>query len=170
MNTKCATCEAPLYNSGPLSNIGNPELYCTQNREADHLPVACIECGKKFPDLQELRNHANAMFVDSIHKYCVYHYSFCCAILECSAKIRPYDIHDHFRRRHPEVQYPCAQCGVGYSSLSELDQHGDDTMHAAYLCRYPECGSECTRIAELHRHQLIHKSKAPRHACPHCRK
>jgi general transcription factor IIIA len=162
MNTKCATCDAPLDNSEQLSNIENPEVYCTQNREADHLPVGCLECDRKYPSLKAFKSDFHANYSP--------HYSFRCAISECFARINPYQVASHFRQHHPNEQYRCAQCNLGFDFQSELDRHGDETMHAAYICRYPECGSECTRIAELHRHQLIHKSTAPRHACLHCRK
>jgi hypothetical protein len=43
-------------------------------------------------------------------------------------------------------------------------------MHAAYVCGYPECGSQSARLGDLIRHQLSHKSVVSRHPCPHCRK
>lgn len=160
MNSQCATCDAPLDNSEQVFGFEDPEVYCTRNREAGHLPICCLGCNKKYPSLKALRNnfHAN------------WHYSFRCAVPECSAEVRVGDIAAHFRDQHPNEQYRCAQCNTGFESHNELDQHGAESMHAAYRCRYPECGSECTRIADLKRHQLTHRSILQRHACPHCRK
>ena len=60
-------------------------------------------------------------------------------------KSRPFEIAAHFRDQHPNEQYRCAQCNLGFNTHNDLDEHGGQTMHAAYRCRYPECGSECTR-------------------------
>jgi hypothetical protein len=51
-----------------------------------------------------------------------------------------------------------------------LDQHGERTMHGAYVCHYPDCGSESSRMADLNRHQLTHKKHVPLYPCLHCRK
>ncbi|PMD27996.1 hypothetical protein NA56DRAFT_153501 [Hyaloscypha hepaticicola] len=137
-------------------------VYCTRNREVGHLPVGCLECNEKYPSLNALKT--------DYHAYYTKHYSFRCGILDCSVKVDPLELLAHFRNQHPNEQYRCAQCNSGFKSHNGLDQHGGETMHAAYRCLYPECGSECTRIADLKRHQLTHRSILQRHACPHCRK
>jgi Zinc finger, C2H2 type len=174
MNTKCATCDAPLDTSEQLANIENPNVYCTLNRSADHLSVACVDCDQKFPDLQRLKSHASKLIWHDKATFADYHwrfhYSFRCTIEECSAKLAPPEARPHFKAKHPNVQYLCAQCGFGCSSLKELDLHGEQTMHTPYTCGFLDCGAECTRSSDLNRHQLTHKSIVPRHACPHCRK
>jgi general transcription factor IIIA len=164
LNSQCATCKAPLDNSEQVFGFEDPEVYCTRNREAGHLPVGCLECDAKYPSLNALRNN--------YHTYYTGHYSFRCGIPGCSVKVdpNPFQVLAHFRNKHPNEQYRCAQCNLGFTSHNGLDQHGCETMHAAYRCRYPECGSESTRIADLKRHQLTHRSILKRHACPHCRK
>jgi general transcription factor IIIA len=162
LNSQCATCDAPLDNSEQVLGFEDPEVYCTSNREAGHLSVGCLECNEKFPSLRDFKN--------SIHGPWESHHSFRCAVPDCSAKVHPWQITAHYRDRHPNEQYRCAQCTLEFKTHNELDQHGGETMHAAYRCCYPECGSECTTIANLKRHQLTHRSILQRYACPHCRK
>lgn len=162
MNSQCATCDAPLDNSEQVFGFEDAEVYCTRNREAGHSPVGCLDCNEKYPSLKAFKN--------SFHMYWTNHSSFRCAVPDCSAKVTPDEVTAHFRYRHPNEQYRCAQCNLGFKTHNDLDIHGGKTMHAAYRCLYPECGSECTRIAELKRHQLTHRSIIQRHACPHCRK
>jgi len=164
--TTCASCDAPLDNSEQLLNIEDANLYCSRNSSTNHLPVSCGECNKKFPSLRELKTHLS-------ESPCSYEAKqpFRCAVQGCTTtKIYVPNIINHFKWHHPEVKYSCAQCGSGFYSQKNLDQHGEATMHAAYKCRYPECASESTRIGDLHRHQLKHKRIVPRHPCPHCRK
>jgi hypothetical protein len=162
LNSQCATCNAPLDNSEQIFGFEDPEVYCTRNREAGHLPVGCSDCDNKYPSLKTLK--------DSDHANYFGHYSFRCAVPDCPAKITPREAATHYGDRHPNEQYRCAQCNLGFKFYNDLDWHGSQTMHAAYRCRYPECGSESTRIADLKRHQLTHRSILKRHACPHCRK
>ncbi len=162
MSLQCATCDAPLDLSEQAFGFEDPEVYCTRNREAGHWPVGCSDCNEKFPSLKAFKN--------SYHQIYIGHYSFRCAVPECSAKVVPRYIAAHFRDQHPNEQYRCAQCNLGFISHNDLDERGDLTMHAVYRCRYLECSSECTRIADLKRHQLTHRSILQRHACPHCRK
>jgi general transcription factor IIIA len=162
LNSQCATCNAPLDNSEQVFGFEDPEVYCTLNREAGHLPVGCSECNERFPSLRDFKN--------SNHRSWEAHYSFRCAVPDCSVELSPREITAHFQKEHPDEQYRCAQCNLGFNTHIELDYHGGATMHAAYRCRYPECGSESTRIADLKRHQLTHRSTLQRHACPHCRK
>jgi general transcription factor IIIA len=160
LNSKCATCDAPLDNSEQVLGFEDPEVYCTRTREAGHLPVGCSTCSRKYPSLKALKE-----------SYCGRcHWSLRCAVPDCSVELSPREITAHFQKEHPDEQYRCAQCNVGFKSHNDLDEHGGKTMHAAYRCCYPECGSECTRVAELKRHQLTHQSILQRHACPHCRK
>lgn len=160
MNLQCATCDAPLDTSEQVFGFENPEVYCTRNRDAGHLPVGCLGCDAKYPSLKVF-NHTH-------HAHYSGHESFRCAVPDCSYKGG--DFAAHYRDRHPNEQYRCAQCNLGFDFHIDLDLHGGETMHAAYRCLYPECGSECTRIADLKRHQLTHRSILQRHACPHCRK
>ncbi|KAE9379950.1 hypothetical protein N431DRAFT_122026 [Stipitochalara longipes BDJ] len=170
MYTTCATCQAPLDNSEQLSNIENPEVYCTRTKAMDHLPISCMACDGKYRGMKELIDHASYTHFRRDLGLFEFHYSFRCAIQDCSMKVLPHRVNRHFQICHPDLQYRCAQCGIGCGSLKDLDKHGDQTMHAAYICRYPDCGTECTRIAELIRHQLAHRSTVPRYACLHCRK
>jgi len=166
--TTCASSDAPLDNSEQLLNIENPNVYCTRNGSASHLPISCETCGETFPGLEELKTHANKLYFDGIGS--LSHYPFHCAIEGCTSKAAPKQINAHFNVNHPYIKYRCAECSIGCNSLYELDRHGEEMMHAAYLCRYPECGSESTRSGDLRRHQLIHKENVPRFPCPHCRK
>lgn len=174
MSTTCASCNAPLDLSEQLSNIENANLYCTRSKSPDHLPIACQHCGEKFPHLNALKNHIEKLIFTPATKNQAaswgYHASFRCAIEECPVPVVRDNAHKHFKDFH-RVQYPCAECGALFRSLNRLDRHGDETCHAAYVCRYPECGAECTRVAELNRHQLTHKTiNVARYPCPHCRK
>jgi general transcription factor IIIA len=158
--TTCASCNAPLDNSEQLLGIENPEVYCSQTRNLNHLPVSCASCSKRFTGLKALKAHAN----------CFHHSSFCCGIEGCAMMLVPYGVGWHFKYKHHDIKYHCAECGASFDNQAILDRHGEETMHAAYVCRFPECGSESTRIGDLHRHQLKHKRIVLRHSCPHCRK
>jgi len=162
--TTCASCNAPLDTSEQLFNIENTDVYCTQNRDVHHLPVSCGKCNRKFPNLKELRAHANQCQDDD------YHYPFSCAVPGCTLDVKPYLINSHFLEHHPHIEFICVQCNVGFADQEALDRHGKEKMHAAYKCRYPECGSDATRMADLYRHQLKHKKVVRRYPCPHCRK
>jgi len=157
--TKCATCEAPLDDLEELLNFQSPELYCTRVRAADHPAVAC-SCGEKFQGLKELRSH-------SLRKF---HRPMVCAVPLCGRS--PFTGNEvwHFRQHHSDIKCQCNQCGVRFTSKNGLDWHGTHSMHAAYSCNYPSCGSEFSRVDDLVRHELRHKKNAPRHPCPHCRR
>ncbi|KAN0119341.1 hypothetical protein V8E51_001549 [Hyaloscypha variabilis] len=159
----CASCDAPLDTSELSSNQINPEIYCTSNKASDHLSLRCVDirCGKKFHSLTELRKHFKERWT---------HNSFNCAVPGCGTPLPQRLVNNHFMRDHQDFKYLCAQCGTGFDTISQLDDHGQETMHSAYVCRYPECTSEATRSAEMSRHHLTHRKSTPRHACPHCRK
>jgi len=159
----CASCNAPLDNSEELLNIEDANLYCSRNSSANHLPVSCGKCDEKFPSLKQLKQH-----IAGVHYWA--NITFRCAVQGCTTRFTIHSVNDHFENHHPEVKYRCAQCHSDFERQKNLDQHGEETMHAAYKCRYPGCASESTRIGDLHRHQLKHKQKVPRHPCPHCRK
>lgn len=156
----CATCDAPLDAAEQLFNFcGVINIYCTRSKAASHLPLVCdLEgCGLKFRTLHDLKRHVGI----TSHK------SLCCAIPGCDQRVNVQGYHHLLD--HGPMKYSCAQCGEVFDVKYSLDFHGEYTMHAAYVCKYPDCGSESTRIADLHRHQLAHKVNVPRHPCPHCR-
>jgi general transcription factor IIIA len=159
----CASCNAPLDTSELLFNPISPNLYCTRNRSPDHLSLRCVyeTCGQKFRSLANLKEHFRTSWA---------HASFNCAIPGCGESLIRWDASRHFSARHKDVKYHCAQCGTGFDTIHQLDGHGKDTMHSAYVCGYPECGSESTRSGEMNRHHLGHRQSVPRHPCPHCRK
>lgn len=163
INTTCASCNAPLDNSEQMLNIEDANLYCSRNRNANHLALSCGKCDQRFPDLRQLKFHV------SVWHYYVYP-TFRCAVPGCTGSFAISRVGDHFREDHPTIKYRCAQCNSAFDSQNDLDYHGDRAMHAAYKCRYPGCASESARIGDLHRHQLKHKKIVPRHPCPHCRK
>ena len=142
-----------------MLNIKNYDLYCTRTRAADHLPLICT-CGFKCRDLKEL--------VD--HNFGRNHKPFRCAILGCGILLNDSDVFWHYEQCHGNLKYYCAQCGLGFEQHSLLEYHASDSLHVAYVCEYPDCGSEFARIHDLNRHQLTHKIRVPRHPCPHCRK
>ena len=145
-----------------MLNIKDYDLYCTRSRARDHLPLECAQpfCGLKFRDLKELKNHCHMSM----------HGTFCCAVLGCDEPLLDYEVYWHFERHHGNLQYYCAQCGSGFKRLSMLDRHASQSLHVAYVCEYPDCGSESARICDLNRHLLTHKINVPRHPCPHCRR
>jgi len=159
----CASCSAPLDTSELLFNPISPNVYCTRNRSPGHLSLRCVDksCGMKFQSLAGLKKHFKSNWR---------HVSFNCAIPGCGVSLKVYQTQSHFFTVHKEVKYHCAQCGTGFDTIPQLDRHGKDTMHSAYVCRYPECGSESTRSGEMNRHHLSHRQSVPRHPCPHCRK
>ncbi|KAH9224628.1 hypothetical protein DL95DRAFT_473217, partial [Leptodontidium sp. 2 PMI_412] len=159
----CATCEAPLDITEQLLNIERPNLYCSQNRSADHLPLLCQvpDCGKKFATLSDLRMHFD---------YYVWHKCLNCNFPGCGELLNSGGVHEHYKMVHADAMIYCAQCGTGFSSAAQLDSHAGEANHLAYTCRVPDCNSEFTRIGELNRHQLVHQPDVPRHPCPHCRK
>ena len=161
----CATCDSPLDTSEQLLNFRTFNIYCTRSRATGHLPLRCDHdgCGMKFQTFSELARHS----------YATDHKSLRCPAPYCGQRVN--DCHyiirtgvDH-NRMHIR-KYGCAQCGLMFDWQPDLDRHGSATMHAAYTCKYPDCGSESTRMADLLRHQLSHKADVPRYPCPHCRK
>jgi len=159
----CASCNAPLDTSEELFNPISPNVYCTRDRSPGHFSLRCVygTCGQKFQSLANLKKH----FRESS-----WHASLKCAVPGCGVLLDHWDAKHHFVDKHKDVKYCCAQCGTGFDTVRQLDGHGKDTMHSAYVCRYPECGSESTRSGEMNRHHLSHKQSVPRHPCPHCRK
>jgi len=156
----CATCAAPLDRSQEDLGIHEPEIYCTRSTAAGHLPLICIDsCGLKFHSVNELKKHSD------IHRHDAYQ----CAVPTCQQAVRHTTISWHLKQIHQHIKWNCAQCGDPFENPSYLDNHGWVRNHVAYKCQYPECGSTASGIGELRRHQLIHKKKAPRHPCPHCR-
>lgn len=158
----CASCNAPLDTSEESFNPISPNVYCTRNRSPDHFSLRCVDetCHRKFQSLADLKIHFKSLW----------HASFNCAVPGCGVPLRRWQTKNHFLYKHKDVKYRCAQCGTGFDTIRELDGHGKDTMHSAYVCRYPECGSESTRSGEMNRHHLSHSQSVPRHPCPHCRK
>jgi general transcription factor IIIA len=152
----CATCQAPLDTSEQLLNIVDPDLRCTRDRS--HLSIECAYCKKHFVGPKQLREHSG------------WHPTLQCIIQGCEKRLHHLDVSKHFRRDHPEIKHQCSQCGLQFDYQSQLDQHGEQTMHAAYVCHYPDCGSESCRMGDLNRHQLIHKKDVLRYPCRHCRK
>ncbi len=139
----------------------NPSLHCSQNPSADHLSLECheISCLRKFANLEELQEHSSYSW----------HRTFSCVFPGCKSSLVYSDVSSHFRFLHHK-SFRCAQCGAGFDFQYQLDNHGTNGMHAAYVCGYPECGSQSARLGDLIRHQLSHKSVVSRHPCPHCRK
>jgi len=160
----CASCDASL--NCPDKSLDVLDLYCTQSRTADHLPIACQQCGNKFPDIEALKGHC----ISAWHK------CFKCAVSGCNHKVVPGSQStwggesSHFASYHPEIKYGCAQCGSRYDTHDLLAEHALQSIHTAYICRFPECGSGATRLTDLLRHQLTHRVNVPRHPCPHCRR
>ncbi|KAH7336261.1 hypothetical protein BKA65DRAFT_506006 [Rhexocercosporidium sp. MPI-PUGE-AT-0058] len=165
--TTCATCEAPLDVTEQSLNIELPNLYCSQTRSTDHLPLLCQgpRCGEKFATLQDLKIHFH-----TYHPNTQYHTSFNCSFPECGQPLRMWQVQYHFQTFHADARIYCSQCGIAFVSAAQLDTHASEAHHAAYVCRFSDCDSEFTRVGELNRHQLVHQSSAPRHSCPHCRK
>jgi general transcription factor IIIA len=163
LKTTCASCDAPLNNLEQVLNIKHPRIFCTRNQAADHLPLICDHpgCGLKFRDLEGLESH-NYEFPS--------HLPLFCAIKGCGMRLQASWTFEHRREFHEGIQFRCAQCGLGFDDQESLDTHGSDAMHAAYVCEYPDCGSESIRIGDLNRHQLAHRNNVRRHPCPHCRR
>ena len=159
----CASCNAPLDTSEELFNPISPNVYCTMNRSPDHLSLRCV--GETLWQEISISGKAQGYIAIILGTQ-----SFNCAIPGCGVPLRTWQTKNHFLTEHKDVKYHCAQCGTGFDTIRQLDGHGKDTMHSAYVCRYPECGSESTRSGEMNRHHLSHKQSIPRHPCPHCRK
>jgi DNA-directed RNA polymerase subunit RPC12/RpoP len=157
-DSACVTCGAPLDISEQLLNIENPDTRCTH--DSSHLSVKCGEtyCGETYSGLAEMR------------KFCWWHRNIRCSVPGCKQRLKIEEITPHYQSYHPEIKYRCSQCGLQFSSQNQLDQHGEQTMHTAYVCHYPDCGSESSRIGDLHRHQLTHQKDVLRYPCRHCRK
>jgi len=137
-------------------NLVDLDLRCTRDRS--HICVGCAECKKYFVGSKQLKQHSTS------------HLMLQCAVPGCVTRLSLLEITPHFQSCHSEIKTRCAQCGLQFSGHFQLDQHGEQTMHAAYVCHYPDCGSESSRIGDLHRHQLAHKKDVPRYPCLHCRK
>ena len=107
----------------------------------------------------------------AIHAIAEGHPSLHCTVPGCMKSIlgygKGYDVM-HYNVFHGELKYECGQCGLLFNSTGLLDEHGGETMHNAYVCQYPGCKSESTRLNDLIRHQWTHKKNGPRHSCPHC--
>jgi general transcription factor IIIA len=155
-DTTCATCQVPLDTSERLLNIVHPDLLCT--RDKSHLSTVCHWCGKRFIGLKKLKQHST------------WHPILQCIVPGCEERLSPWEVAYHFQLLHPEIKWRCSQCGLQADSQSQLDEHGERTMHGAYVCQYPDCGSESSRMGDLNRHQLTHKKDVPRYRCHHCRK
>ncbi|KAF4611365.1 hypothetical protein G7Y89_g15648 [Cudoniella acicularis] len=157
LRTTCATCDAPL-----TSENSDSDLFCSRSKARDHLPLICEEwfCGFKFRSLTELIHHSRVTNCKSLY----------CAVPTCHEPLNSSDILHHFRNNHAEIRYSCAECQENFEDQQQLEIHTSSTMHAAYVCQFPDCGSESTRYSDLLRHQLTHKTNVPRYPCTHCRK
>lgn len=163
LRTTCASCDGPLDRSELDLNIEAPTLRCAQHESANHPPFSCDVpgCGLRFAGLNSLKEHSQ----DTRHK------SFHCAIPTCHIPLaNSYSSSlEHFRLSHPDIGYQCAKCSEMFETHEELNRHCQSSQHAGYVCRFDFCGAEAMRLADLNRHQLIHRTSIPRHPCPHCR-
>ncbi|ESZ92402.1 hypothetical protein SBOR_7210 [Sclerotinia borealis F-4128] len=162
--TTCATCSSPLDVSELSLYIQDPNVFCSGSKAPNHLPLSCIlECGLRFKTIKNLKEHCIA----TGHEAFQYSDPDCLGGRHCAY---------HTRRFHPgnysgysDKIFACHQCGDGFMNTGQLDQHGRNSGHSAYLCHYPDCVTTTGRIDDLIRHQSCHKSKVPRHPCLHCR-
>lgn len=156
----CATCDGPLDLSEQHLNILNANIHCSQNKSAGHLPLKCFsqhKCGRKFATISELLSHYS------------WHGTLSCTFPGCNEILSSGGFSRHYFKKHPK-NFQCAQCGQAFDFQTELDSHGTGKMHAAYVCGFPDCGSQSARMTELIRHQKVHQSVVTRYPCTYCRK
>jgi hypothetical protein len=76
---------------------------------------------------------------------------------------------DQARESHFASAHPCAECGLVFSRMAELNEHAW-SCSPAFKCHYEGCSSTFSHYSTLERHYSGHLNNTPRFPCPHCQK
>ncbi|XP_060518898.1 zinc finger protein 84-like isoform X2 [Cylas formicarius] len=150
---KCSICEAVFPRSDHLARHTKAHLM----QDKRHV---CIECGKAFNRLDNLKTHqrihSGIKDTSKLH-LCVY----CGKEFNNSSNMIV-----HMRRHTGERPYKCGECGKGFPRSHDLKCH--ERTHSGekpYLCTL--CGKSFNKSNKLLRHSRVHTGERP-YVCNIC--